>query len=510
MRRFLFNFSIYSSVFLLIITSGCTKIDSTSLGADLIPAVDNVTTFADTLEVFGTQGIFYDSTKLSVTSDHVIGAITNDPYFGTTRADAFLELKPGFFPFYFGAAGDTVVAVLHGTPGTSGFDSAVLCLSFKAFYGDTTIPHNLRVYKIDNTTTNFYDTARYLNFQPNGNLTAISPSTPIFVPSLRDTVHFLGSVRDSITSQIRIKLDDQFLSDLIANLDSSATGSGNNIYRSDSIFKSFFRGFAIKSDETPGQNGLFAVNFTDAATRLEIHYRKRKNNILDTSYTSFSFLNGSTTSITGGAHGAYLRRDSSNAEIKNPQNDALYLQTSPGSFATLRIPAISNLSNRIIHRAELVIEQIPSTTPGNIALDNALTPPSYLYLDLVDSSIGNTFKPLPYDLNPSSIYYPNNNDLTLFPTGGINFSYYGGFLKTRTDVSGKVINYYDFNISRYLQNTVTNKTTNFTFRLSAPYVINYAPESLLYNNRLAFGRVKVGNGNNTNYKLRLRVVYSKI
>ena len=45
------------AAFLLIaIGIGCTKLDTTTLGADLV-TVDNVNTFADTLNVNATQGI---------------------------------------------------------------------------------------------------------------------------------------------------------------------------------------------------------------------------------------------------------------------------------------------------------------------------------------------------------------------------------------------------------------------------------------------------------------------
>jgi hypothetical protein len=511
-QRLFFKFSIPFILFFLVINCGCTKIDTTTLGSDLVPAVDNVSTFADTLNVNGTQGFFNDSTVINGIDDHVMGAITNDPIFGTTKADIFVELKPGFFPFFFGSVGDTVDRIVHPAPNTSGFDSAVLCLSFTGFYGDTTKPHHFSVYKIDNSSSNFKDTSRYLNFQPNGLLTRISQSTPILSASLRDYTYIPGSKLDSVKNQIRIKLDDAFLSDLIANLDTSVSGSGNNIYRSDSIFKSFFRGFAIKSDETPGTkvNGLFNVNFNTTNTRLEIHYKRRKNNVVDTAFSSFYFLSASNSTITGSAHGNYFNRDYSVAEIKtSPQSDALYLQTGPGTFATLKIPALSTIPNSIVHRAELIIEQIPSSTQANIDIDNQLTPPPFLFLDLVDSSIGNGFKPIYHDLNPGANYLPDNN-LYFFPTGGVDYAYFGGYLNKRIDVAGNAIQFYNFNISRYVQNMITRKDRNYTLRLYAPHTLHYFDLSLPFKNSLGNGRVKVGNGSNSNYKLKMRIVYSKI
>jgi len=496
--------------FFLFFIGGCTKIDTTTLGADLVPAVDNISTFADTLNVIGTQGFFKDSTILNGTDDHILGAITNDPVFGTTKADVFVELKPRFFPFIFGNNGDTIDRIVHPAPNASGFDSAVLCLSFTGFYGDTTKEHRFSVYKIDKSSTNFKDTARYLNFQPNGLLTRISESTPILPSSLRNFTYIKGSKLDSVKNQIRIKLTDAFLAELVANLDTSSTGFGNNIYRSDSIFKSFFRGFAIKSDETSASkvNGLFNVNFNSANTRLEIHFKRRNKNVIDTTFSSFFFLSASNSTITSSAHGNFFERNYTSAEITtNPQSDALYMQTGPGTFATLSVPELNAFPNSIVHRAELIVEQIASNSPDNV--DNQLAPPSYLFLDLIDAQTGNGFKPIYFDLSPASNYLPDNN-LFFFPNGGVDFAYFGGFLNQRTDVSGKVIQFYNFNISRYVQNMITRKSRNYTLRLYAPHTLSYYNLNLPFRNSLGYGRVKIGNGSNTNHKLKLRVVYSKI
>ena len=113
MHRFSCSLFVPILLFLAIINWNCSKINTTSIGQDLIPAVDNVSTFADTLEINTTQGVFFDSTRISNTDNHILGSITNDPLFGTTKADVFVELKPAFFPYYFGNAGDTVDAVVN-------------------------------------------------------------------------------------------------------------------------------------------------------------------------------------------------------------------------------------------------------------------------------------------------------------------------------------------------------------------------------------------------------------
>ena len=123
-----------------LIIAGCTKLDTTNIGSDLLPAVDNVTTFDTILTINTSQGVFnLDSTKVASTDDHVLGKISNDPLFGTTTASIYAQFKPTFFPYYYGNAKDTII----------GFDSVVLCLSYKGFWGDSiTQPLKLEVRQV--------------------------------------------------------------------------------------------------------------------------------------------------------------------------------------------------------------------------------------------------------------------------------------------------------------------------------------------------------------------------
>ena len=185
-------------------------------------------------------------------------------------------------------------------------------------------------------------------------------------------------------------------------------------------------------------------------------------------------------------------------------SDELFIQATPGTYATLQIPGLSLLDNRIIHRAELIIEEIAPSTP-------LLPEPSYLYLDAVDTGTTWKYKPLPYDLSPNAYYNPNSSTLPFFPTNGIDHAYFGGTPIPKTDpLTGKLTYSYIFNISRYVQNIVTKHELSYGLRLSAPYELFYYGYIYSFSNRLSYGGVKIGNGNNPNYKLRLRIVYSKI
>jgi hypothetical protein len=495
--------------FLLITAAGCTKIDTTTLGSDLIPAVDNVNTFATTFDVHGTQGTFGDSDRVAITDLHVLGAITNDPVFGKTEAEIFLEMKPNFYPYYFGSAGDTINPTVNDS---TGFDSAVLCLSVKSYYGDTQNPQKFQVYAIKNSSTDFNDSSYLINYRPNGDwlMNRIDSELTLVDPRrLADTVHYPGSAAITTTNQIRIKLKKDFLDALVADRDTTAAGNG--LYKNDANFRSFLKGIAIIPDPSTNPNGLFYVNIIDATTRLEIHYRKKsKTGVVDTSFSSFTFFPRLDTAIGRSPHANYLQRDSSGSELVSRDTDALYILSSPGTYANLKIPGLDTLPNCIIHRAEIIAEQVLSSNPSIAAIDKILIPPLYLYIDLVDAaSSTHPFKPVYYDLNTSNYYDPDNSS-AFFPAQGINFNYFGGTRKSKTNISGDLIYYYDFNVSRYVQNMVTKDSTNYPLRLYAPSELQYYSRKISFSNNRADGRIKIGNGNNPGYKLRMRIVYSKI
>ena len=492
--------SIAVLAFFSFFSTGCTKIDTTELGADLIPAVDNVHTFADTLDVIGTMGQLTDtSTRLSNSENHVVGQL-NDPVFGNTHAEMFLQLSPDFFPYYFGAAKDTFVS--GHVPGAR-FDSVVFCLAYKGFYGDTMTSQNLKVYSLDPHTSNFRDSAYKLDFQPDMPYTGNLLGQATVIPAELDNQIFIRQGKDSVTNQIRIKLSNSFVS-LLSSMDSTGT---LNAYNSDSIFKTFFKGFVVVADNSvAGTGGLFQVSLTDPLTRLEVHYTTKNGAALDTSYSSFTFSTGSTAQVAAGAHANFIERGAGSEFPNSPAPDALYLQSTPGNSIYLTIPELTNYPNRIIHRAEIIMEQIP----GDPTIEKALTPPEFLYLDLVDTPATSLkFKPIYYDLSPNSFYSPDDI-ATFFPSGGIDHNYFGGFARTTTDAFG-TRTYYTFNLTRYVQNMITrDDIMNYKLRVTAPYKLSYYGLNFLYSNELAAGRLKLANNNHANYNLRMRIVYSTL
>lgn len=502
-RFFSFTFSLIVILGFFIVS--CTKLDTTTIGSDLIPDVDNINTFADTLDLITVQGVFdgvnQDSTKLNLSDNYIIGKLY-DPLLGSTEASLFLQLKPSFYPYHIGVnVNDSIVQI----------DSVVLCLSYRSFWGDSLTPIQLKVYDVPANANGLWDSINSLcpiTYSPGIN-TSISATKSIDIPGLKAYTK-LGT-SDSVNNQIRIKLSNDFRDKLFSR--DTVSSSPNNAFKSDSLFRLFNNGFAIVANSG---NGILYVNILDDKTRLELHYKKKSmvsidstySTTIDTVYSNFYF----------NAMNDPIRRSFVSNKITRTRNglpsgdQELVIQASPGTFATIRVPALDSFKNRIIHRAELQIQQIP-----DLATDKIFTEPNFLYLDLLADSATNKYKPVYFDLNPNTSYDP---DFALpgypfFPlNGNVDIGYFGGNLRKKYTPLGEQ-SYYNFNLTRYIQQIATKHTTNFKIRLFAPHSFvysQYSPATIPYANQIGYGRVKVGGGNNPNpgYRMRIRVVYSNI
>ena len=201
----------------------CTKIDTTNLGSGLIPAVDNVNTFELILPVVANNfdSVAKDCATIYPTDEHVLGYISNDPLFGTTKATIYTELKPPFFPFYF-----------NGNVADRTLDSIVLVLSYKRVWGDSTLPQQVEVHELSNIFTPDSSTCSSYSFNP-----ALLGSTTFTPAKLKDSV--IGFAENT-TNQLRIKLSNFFGRSLIGQDSANALNS----LKSDSLFKVLFKGFA--------------------------------------------------------------------------------------------------------------------------------------------------------------------------------------------------------------------------------------------------------------------------
>ncbi|MEO6254108.1 MAG: DUF4270 family protein [Ferruginibacter sp.] len=500
MQKRILPIAITAIILISLIGWSCTKLDTTDIGSDLLPAVDNVHTFLDTLLINTTQGVFNDSTYIGKYDDYAVGHISNDPVFGTTKASMFMQLKPPFYPYYYGNPKDTIVA----------FDSVVLCLKYRAFWGDSLLAVNLVVKEVNDFQ--FGVDSIYKE-----NTTAYQPATGATLASANIDVRTLGNYvkftngRDSVNYQIRIKITNSAWLAAFYGRDSIKANASNNAFYSDSVYRRFYNGIAVIGGG--GGNGLIYTNLSDTATKLEVHYKRKNGGKIDSVYSSLR-LNPSFEQNVGNAPVSntsdYIVR-SRPAIVTNPPAGEHYIQTAPGTFVNLHIPDLPNLSNRIIHRAEIIVEQLPPLDP----LADIFSAPNFLYLELKDTMTGiPKWKPIYYDLNTSELYDPDYKSFIPYVPSQIDYQYYGGYRKSRNDVlSSSPIKHYHFNITRYVQQIVTDRTYSYDMRLSAPFNLSYPQYSSIhipYGNDIAFGRVRIGSGTNPNYRLRLRIVWSKL
>jgi hypothetical protein len=479
--------AIIISTFILLIS--CKKInESTTLGGDLVPVVDNINTFDTTLivEAFNdTFSVITDTTVYNESAVHFLGQINSDPFFGKADAMLFLELKPATYKYTF-----------QNKPDSLHIDSVVLVLDYVETYGDTTALQTVNVYEIPQSS-DFGDTTytiRKSNYAKGGFL-----GSRTFEPRvLNDSIK---AYKDTTVNQLRIRLDDAFGQRLL-NYDTISTGT-NGAYFSDSAFRSKFKGFAL---ESVSGNAIMGFDLLGANTKLAIYYKDDNGDSpvekWDTAFAYFSFAaNPSSASAN------YIVRDYAGKPLAFTANgttgtpdDFVYIQSTPGSFATIKIPGLAGLSNSVVHRAELIMEQVYDAS-------DILFPPTNLYLDAYDTTVS-TYRTIPYDVSFGA-------------TGNTNLGSFGVSPIDTKDGSGNNIKNWRFNITRYVQHVVNDTEPVYDLRLFAPLYVEelYRPGVLgststqVYipvNAAAGKGRVRLGGGNHPTQKMRLRIVYSKI
>jgi len=459
-------------LFFFYLISSCKKInEATELGSNLVPAVDNVHTFEVALNTTTKNFLFNDSTQVEYTDLVTLGDI-NDPEFGHTHANVDFNITPtvlGSYPFL--------------NKDSVNIDSVVLSLSYQGAFGDTMNNgiQTLRVYEISKMA-GFSDTVKYKFSDPNSDFATTGSelgSATYAVKDLQDTITLTrGADTSHVNGVVRVRLDNS-LGTRFAQYDTSVA------YKSDSLFRTLFPGFAIKADATG--NALSYFNLSDISkTKLTVYFRVTANGKQDTTSLDFYHsVNGQSNFVDRQNGGNYL------AYLNSGAGDKVYLQSTPGSYVTIKIPALDTFSNKVIHRAEIVATKIPS------AADDIFTPPSRLILDRRNKSAPDSFFVL-------------QNDLVADASGGLSFAAFGGTLLSD--------NTYRFNISRYVQSIVTRHEPNDTLRIYAPLRTKLYNSNLKItfivpiNSAIAKGRVVLGGGTyaDSTTGLRLRIIYSNL
>lgn len=484
----------FSPAFVLIVSFvilffSCKKInEATILGGDLIPPVDNVNTFEVALTANTVNGLLTDSTRVGYNDQVALGDVA-DPEFGQVHANFCFRLTPtspnGVYPFL--SRPDSLPAI----------DSVVLSLAYTGAYGDTlgNGVQTVTVYDIDPGASFRSDTSYRYN-DPSSDFSGTSLGTKTYtIKNLKDTSSIkepgdTGSKVTKLVNVLRIRLNTS-LGTKIADFD-TASGSPNAGFYSDSAFNKLFPGLAVKSANSG--NALAYFNLADTRnTKLVIYYRYKKNGQDTTAAVTLVHSGfGQSNYINVQPGGNWM------AALGNPNSDKIYIEGAPsGAYASIVIPDLSTLGNKVIHRAEIIAPRVPS------AGENQYAPPSRLFLDHTNKGTPDT-----------AFIFPK--DIVIGFDGTIDFSTFGGDLHS---------DMYRFNITRYVQGIVTRHEPNDTLRLYAPfrpvvfnpdYITQVTPRGgyqvLPIGRRIMEGRVVLGGGNyaDPSKRLRLRIVYSNL
>ncbi len=488
------NFFIFT--FSIILFSACTKVSTTDMGLGLLPSMDYFNTQDTSLDVITSTIDYPDTLRVYGSDYHIVGNITDDAIFGKTNASIFFQLKPSLFPFY-----------IPGNRDSLEVDSAVLILSYKGFYGDSTKPLVLNLKRIAASTPLTVDSTMYASNFPE--LYNIKTDVALADPYILDFAHARDSNYnrfEAAASQIRIPLYNSFAKMFIKDYDTT------NAYLTDTTLRAYFPGFALTADPASNKNVMVQIALLDTNTKLALYYRSTSTTSInyerDTSVVKFTFT------LSDNGHANFIKRTTTGSELANHLSNNLtsdslvYVQTSPGTMVKIKVPGLKAFKNKIIHRAELIAAQAPVS--GANALENFLLPPNYLFLGSYDSTT-KTLRNVPNDFGGTS-------DAT-------SMTRFGGRLVYKTLNGVDNIATYNFSISRYVQGVISRADSIFDFRLLAPVndSIQFVPPhpsntlpattnylSSSFGNQPAMGRVRLGGGTHSKFKMRLHIYYSDL
>ncbi len=469
----------------------CTRISTSELGLDFL-SQDAISTRDTILDVETETVVMEDSLRIYPTDQHMLGDITNDPIFGTTSASIFLQLKPGFYPFFIKGTKDSIIV-----------DSVVLILSYKGYYGDSSKPVKIYVNKIDPSTPLTVGKLYASNYP---NAYGIRKGIALGNPKVFDFASAKDSINDrfeNASRQIRLRLNQSLGTELLKTYDS------NGVYRNDTTFRDAFPGFALSTNAADNHNALIRLALLDSNTKLALYYSTSATGSVtrDTLVTHFRF------NYYTAQNANFILRNRAASEIASHLNgfakDSLvYVQTSPGTMVKIKVPGLKTFENKIIHRAELIAEQVPDAARLTTT-DSYMTAPNFLFLGVYDSAT-KQLRSVPND------YQGAVNPQLLAQFGGQKITKsLNGFSNVAT---------YNFNVSRYVQGLIARKDSLFDFRLYAPvndsikfvqpYPFNkiQATDFLTtaLGNQPAIGRVRLGGGSHSKFRMRLRIFYTNL
>lgn len=446
--------------FIFIATCICTWSacnDSLFFGTDLLKQDQVGIGATDTLKI-RTSTIRQDSVlvydpAVKVLDAFLIGTF-KDPFFGTTKASAYLQYRLGST-----ITPDFKDAVL---------DSVVLSMVYDTVrnYGDYEHPITFEVNRITedmSSTIQYYSNKQFaVNSVPIGSKTCV-PS-PFAYTTYFD---YPGGFRDTIISrQIRIRLDDSFGNELMSSTDS--------IYNSNENFQKAFKGLKISSSTL--NSGITAFSPLDPNSKITLYY-----NVHDTTY-QYEFIVSTLSARTesfehdyaGSFVGPYINSGTTNDSL-------IFLQGLEGTQVKIEIPDVESLNKKIINKAELEFYV------KNLSGDNSK------YLPISNILIGK---------KDAAGKLSSVNDVIFALNKGSEASlgtFFGGTV-TQETINGQSVSKYKMNLSAHLQ---------IMAKSSDPTIDNFIYLTL-YRRPENANRVALYGGGSKTLGPKLKVIYSNL
>lgn len=338
----------------------------------------------------------------------------NDSVFGKTIADYACQFKMMEIPKF---------KLDHQ------IDSMVLIISYRSFYGDTVTAQKFNAYELTSDLGTVDNTKYYQDKNLKAMTNGEKVGTVVYYPTFRDSLHSSTStVRDTITMNIRIKLNESLTRKLV---ELSLSSLEINKTEPNIPFLQSFKGLYIETEE--GTQGGAIMRTHPYA--IAIYSRTTASLPRDSIRTTYFDVTSNSVCVSHFVHDYLATAFADNLDKKVNQDSLIYLQTTGGLASRIFIPGLDSWKDSVgcaINKAELIFKIDP------VVSDTAKYKPPYrLILSAVNAK--------------DSLYFPSD----------LNFSqaYYGG-------IYNKVDGTYRFNLAKHMQELITGKKENFGFYLS--------------------------------------------
>ncbi len=319
---------------LVVLTTYSCK-EKTFLNQDALPIVDGINVFQeDTFNVIATN-LLRDSLITSDVNIIGLGECSQYPYLGPVRMDAALQFKLPKEQF-----------ILDGT--NPEIDSVVIELPYADVYIDSIGGGTMQQLELYELSQNLDLDSVYYNFDDVSYGSTLLNHASNLSFDFNNHEDFNVVMGDTLSPRIRVRLSDDFVADM-QNASSTA-------FLTSEDFINWFSGVYIKTQNT-GANSLAYINAL--SSRLEVYYHNDEDSGLKASFPYYSENTAHYTRI----HRTYDAQILNTTNNPNPLGeDWNYMTYSTGVKTQIEIPYIPSLEDYIINDA--VIE-FTATKPAN-------------------------------------------------------------------------------------------------------------------------------------------------